>query len=188
MSRQRWSAVVLVVAGGVLFVVAPSDRLIAQGPPQEVAVTNFPATQRIDGMIEVRGPVQLSKQAAIRNITVPPVSPSDTTRWVDAGVVSFGGFSHVVLSLQGMVKGSVKQSGAVSAVLIPNEDSIQEAFNELGQIYFPLQVTAARLTPQTLYFVSDQPRHTIAFQDYRVLLYNSTDKTATVNLFAYLTN
>ena len=40
----------------------------------------------------------------------------------------------------------------------------------------------------TPYFASDQPKYVIAFQAYKVLLFNSTDKTVTVSLYAYLTN
>ncbi len=54
-------------------------------------------------------------------------------------------------------------------------------------ILFPLEVTAPGVSIDTPYFASSQPRYTVGFQAYRVLLYNTTDKTVTVNLFAYLT-
>lgn len=188
MSRQRWLMLALAAAGLGLLALTPSGEVASQGALQQVFVTNFPDPQKIDGVVEVRGPVQLSKQISIREVVVPPVQPSDSTRWIDAGVVSLGGFSHVVLSLHGVVKGSVKRPGTIGAVLIPEEDTIQAAFDEQGQIHFSLQVTAAGVTSQTPYFASAQPRHNVAFRDYRVWLYNSTDKTVSANLFAYLTN
>jgi hypothetical protein len=187
MSRSYWIPIVF-VASALCLVVITSGELASQGPAQEVAVTNFPDPQRIEGAVEIRGPVQLSKLVAVRNITVPPVQPQDTKQWINAGVVTLGGFSHVVLSLQGLVKGSIKQPGAVGAVLVPEEESIRDAFDEQGQVQFPLQVAAKDVTSKTAYFASDQPRHTIAFQNYQLWLYNSTDKTVTANLFAYLTN
>jgi hypothetical protein len=188
MSRQRWLTFALAAAGLGLLIITPSGDAASQGSLQQVFVTNFPDPQNIEGVVEVRGPVQLSKQVSIQEIVVPPVQPSDSTRWIDAGVVTLGGFSHVVLSLHGVVKGSVKRPGTIGAVLIPDEATVQEAFDEQGQVHFSLQVTAAGVTSQTPYFASSQPRHTVAFRDYRVWLYNSTDKTVSANLFAYLTN
>jgi hypothetical protein len=65
---------------------------------------------------------------------------------------------------------------------------IQNAFDEQGLIYFALEVNAAGIKPQSAYFASTQPRYRIGFQSYDILLYNTTDKTVTVDLYAYLTN
>ena len=93
-----------------------------------------------------------------------------------------------MLSLHGQVKGSVLKVGDVGVMLIPEQEMIQEAFNEQGLVHFAMNAVARGVSTATPYFASSQPRYTIAFQAYRVLLYNTTDKTVTVNLFAYLTN
>jgi len=187
MAQRYWIAIG-VIASGLLLVIITAGESVSQGLMQKVAVTNFPDPQRIEGAVEILGPVQLSKLVAVRNILVPPVPLKDSTRWINAGVVSLGGFSHVVLSLQGLVKGSVQQHGQIGAVLVPNEEPIRVAFEELGQVQFPLKVISDNVTSNTVYFASDQPLGTIAFQEYQVWFYNSTDKAVTANLFAYLTN
>jgi hypothetical protein len=184
---RRWFTVTLVVAAAFLFMIGPWGDVSSQAV-QQVIVTNFPNLQYVDGEVEVRGPVRQSKLVALREITVPPVALSDNTRWIDGGVVTTDGFPRVVLSLHGVVKGMVQRSGSVGAILVPDEQSVQEAFEEQGLIHFPLNVVADGVSAKTPYFASAQPLHTIAFRDYKVWLYNSTDKTVTVNLFAYLTD
>ena len=149
-----------------------------------LAVTDFPDPGPIDDVVAV----QFSHLVAVRDVTVPPVPPNDNTRWIDAGVMRLGAFREVVLSLHGVVIGSVTQPGTVGAVLIPEEPTIIEAFEIEGQVHFSLQVTAAGVTSQTPYFASNQRRHTVAFGEYRVWFYNSTDRTVTTSLFAYLSN
>jgi len=188
MSRRRWLPLLAMLAVALVLWGLSSEEAISQGNLQQVLVTNFPDPQTIDGVVEVTGPVRLSKMLAVRDITVPPVQQSDSTRWIDGGVVTLGGFSHVVLSLHGVVKGSVQRPGTIGAVLIPDEPSVQQAFDEQGQVHFALEVNAPGITAQTPYFASAQPRHRVAFSDYRVWLYNSTDKTVSASLFAYLTN
>ncbi len=187
MNLRRSIMATLVFAAVLLFVLGPWGEVTSQSIRQ-VIVTNFPQLQQIDGEVEIRGPVRQSKLVAIRDITVPPVERSDNTRWIDAGIVNTDGFPRVVLSLHGVVKGEVQGTGSVGAILIPNEPTIQEAFNLQGLIHFPLNVIAEGVSSKTPYFASLQPLQTIAFRNYKVWLYNSTDKTVTVNLFAYLTD
>jgi len=80
------------------------------------------------------------------------------------------------------------RSGAVGAILVPEEETITTAFDEDGQIQFPLQVSAVLTSLPLRSFASQQERFTVGFPKYRVHLYNTTEKTATVSLFAYLTN
>ena len=153
-----------------------------------VHVTNFPDVQQVDGKVEIDGPLQLARAASVRGIIVPPIKRTATTRWVDAGVLETDGFPDVVLSLQGEVKGDVMRSGEIAAVLIPDEEPINNAFNEEGLVQFAMSVAAAGPQQGTPYFASDQPRYPVGFSRYRVYLYNETDKTVTANLFACLTN
>ena len=181
---------------GVLFLLAGllAGAWFASAPPatsQEVAfvrVTNFPSVQQIDGKVEIEDPIRLAELVALREIILPPVRSDQTTRWVDAGVVETSGFPNVVLSLNGEIKGELLKSAAIVAVLIPTEESVENAFDEEGVVQFGLNVSAKGEIGAKPYFASDQPRYTVGFDAYRVYLYNETDKTVTANLFAYLTN
>jgi nitrate/nitrite transporter NarK len=176
----------LVAAAGVLFL-APTGELVSQAVRQ-VFVTNFPAVQEVEGAVAIEGPVHLSRSVKFEDITVPPVMRQDTTRLVEAGVLETEGFPDVILSLHGVVKGHVGRVGTVGAVLIPDETTIQEAFTEQGMLHFFLETAAGDVSSKTPYFASTQPRYTVAFSRYRILLYNTTDKTVSASLFAYLTD
>lgn len=178
----------LSIAGviGLLALLTSGDAVSQSTQP--VVVTNFPDPQNIRGQVQVTGAVRLSEMASFTEILVPPVGPADTTRLVDAGTLVSDGFASVVLSLHGQTKGSPKQEGRVGAFLVPVEQTIEEAFNELGLVHFALEVTAPRVSASTPFFASQQPRYTVGFRSYKVLFYNTTDKTVTVNLYAYLTS
>jgi hypothetical protein len=186
---KRGSIGVLLLLAGLL-----AGAWLTSAPPatsQEVAfvrVTNFPPVQEINGVVEIDGPIRLAQLAALREITLPPVRSDETTRWVDAGVIETSGFPSVVLSLNGEIKGELIRSGSITAVLIPTEESVVDAFDEEGMVQFGLNVSATGETGTRPYFASDQPRYTVAFDAYRVYLYNETNKTVTANVFAYLTN
>jgi hypothetical protein len=175
------------LAAIILLALASAGEVAAQST-QRVQVVNFPDIQEIRGEVNVKGALRLSAMSSFTGVMVPPVEPTETTRLVPAGILKTDGYSNVVLSLYGQVKGSVTREGSVGALLIPKEQRIEEAFNELGQVHFSLKVDAQGITAETAYFASGQPRYTIGFQSYSVLLYNTTDKAVTVDLYAYLTN
>jgi hypothetical protein len=178
---------VLLLALAVFLGASDAGRAATQ-EIQRVFVTNFPDIQRVSGTVAVDGPIRHAALVSVREIRVPPVEPKETGRLIDGGVVSMDGFTSVVISLSGQTQGKVVKSGAVGAILIPEEEAITTAFEEDGQVQFPLEVSAT-LTPLPLRsFASQQARFTVGFPRYRVHLYNTTEKTATVSLFAYLTN
>lgn len=187
MKRSSMAAMFLLgaLALGIGFTATPP---VTSQDSRLVHVTNFPEVQRIDGKVEIDEPIRLSELTVIREILVPPVNSQQTTRWVDAGLVQTGGFPNVVLSLHGEVKGELTRGGEIVAVLIPDEQSVNAAFDEEGLVHFGLTVGAIGPRSGLAYFASDQPRYTVGFNAYRVFLYNETDKTVTANLFAYLTN
>ncbi len=191
--RNRWSlggAVLLILL--TTWVVAPPLASQRQAMQQQqitpVLVTNFPDPHRVRGTVKIEGPVRLASLVEFEEILVPPVRRSDTTRLVDAGVLVTNGFPNVVLSLHGQVKGSVANPGTVGAILLPEQDSIETAFHEMGLFHFAMEVTALDVSMSTPFFASTQPRYQVGFQSYRVWLYNTTDKTVTAHLWAYLTN
>jgi hypothetical protein len=181
------TVVLLLLLGAALLLVVSADEAISD-TVRQVFVTNFPKIQTIEGEVEVKKPVPLAKLQAFEDITVAPVAPTDTTRLVDGGLLVADGFPGVVLSLHGEVKGMVQKPGAVGVLLIPDKETVQEAFRELGLVHFALETVARDVSSQTPYFASTQPRYTLAFPTYRVLFYNTTDKTVSANLYAYLTN
>ena len=187
MFRSRlWTAIAVLAL--VLFATTLSAPPADSQEMTQVQVVNFPTSQTIEGTVEVTNPVRHARATAIRDITVPPVPESQTTRWVDAGTLSTDGFPNVVLSLHGEIKGEVINKGDIAAVLIPLEPTITEAFEQRGKTHFELRVGANNVSGGSAYFASAQPRYTVGFPTYRVWLYNETDKTVTAQLFAYLTN
>jgi hypothetical protein len=186
MSRLALTVVLALVLAWIVLTLSALPAATEDITP--VVVTNWPSVWHVDGKVGIDGPVLLSQQVSFGEVVVPPVGRTDTTRMPSAGTLTSRGFAHVVLSLQGQVKGSVTRAGEVGAILLPIESGIQDAFNEQGLMLFSLDVVASGVTPRTTYFASNQPRHQVGFSSYEVLLYNTTDKAVTANLFAYLTN
>jgi hypothetical protein len=186
MSRTLSSLCLGAAAAVCLLMLLPAPSA-ADREVQEVRVTNFPATQRVEGRVGVDGPIHQAALASLREIEVPPVAPSEVRRLVPAGIIGTDGFPAVVLSLTGQIKGMLAKPGDVGVILLPDEEPIQRAFEERGQIQFPLEVKAASFSGE-LYFSSGQPRFVVGFPRYRVFAYNTTDKTAMIDLYAYLTD
>ena len=187
MLRRSVIAGLVLVAAALLFLFAPTGEVVSQ-TVRHVFVTNFPNVQKVEGEVQLSDPVRLSQSVRFEEITVPPVMRHDTTRLIEAGVLETEGFPEVILSLHGVVKGHVAKPGTVGAILIPDEKTIQEAFFEQGMSHFYMETTAGEVSSKTPYFASSQPRYSVAFSRYKILMYNTTDKTVSVNLFAYLTN
>jgi len=191
MSRKACLSLLCAASAVLAAVLLPTGTPLSQQVHQalqQVFVTNFPDLQRIEGEVSVRGPIRQAAQVAIKDIVVPPVGPKDTQRLIQAGTLATDGFSQIVLSLSGQIKGEVVRPGSVGAILVPEEDLIQRAFDEKGEMQFPLEVVASSVSGASPYFASNQPRFQIGFPRYRVLLYNTSAKAVSVNLYAYLTN
>jgi hypothetical protein len=179
-------AVLLLAAAVVLVVVAPVATIAQE--VQSVFITNWPKVLSVTGSITVDGPVKHAKLAAVREIVVPPVSPKDTVRLIQGGTIESDGFTNMVLSLQGQIKGEIYKPGTVGVFLLPDEEVITRAFDEKGIMQFSQEIAASGVSSAAPYFAAAQGRAPIGFQRYRTYFYNTTDKTVTVNLFAYLTN
>jgi len=183
MERRAWFVAAAAAAGFLLW---PAGAAVSQSI-QEVFVTNWPAVQAIEGTVRLDGPVRLSETVRRTDLVVAPVGPRDTTRLVEAGAIDVAGFGHVTLSLFGITKGEVGRSGTVGAILIPDQETVVQAFHERGETLFALEVLAAGVSAASPYFASTQPRLQVGFPRYRVYLYNTSDKTTDVELVAYLT-
>lgn len=162
-------------------------RVIAE-EIQQVFITNFPRVFEVEGTVGVSGPIPHARLARVAEVLVSPVNRKDTLRLISGGTLTMDGFTSVVLSLTGQTKGDVYRVGEVGAILIPDEEPIVRAFEEKGQLQFALDVTAPSGSGTAAYFASSQTQHTLGFPRYRVFFYNQSDKTVTVDLFAYLAN
>jgi hypothetical protein len=107
---------------------------------------------------------------------------------IQGGIVESDGFTAMVLGLQGQIKGEVFQPGTVGVFLLPDEESIVHAFEEKGLMQFATELKAGGVSASSPYFASNASRVEIGFPRYRTYFYNTSDKTVTVNLYAYLTN
>ena len=166
----------------------PATSLRSQEDVRRVFVTNLPQTQQVAGTVAIDGVVRHATLQRLKDLLVSPVSPKETTRLVPAVTLTTDGFTSVVLSLNGQTKGRALRAGSVGALLIPDEETVIRAFEEEGLFQFPMEIKAPSVSGASLYFASEPQRFTVGFPRYRVLLYNTTDKTANVSLHAYLTN
>jgi hypothetical protein len=177
----------MLCGAGLLLLLRPDERARADDFEQ-VAVVNFPEVQEVSGTVAVAGPTRHAALVRRADILVSPVGPEETTRLIDGGVLETDGFISVVLSLNGRPKGKIEEAGRVGAILIPEEESVLRAFETDGLMQFPLEVSAP-LSPQVPRAFASEPRRSpVAFPRYHVWLYNTSETTVTVNLFAYLTN
>ncbi len=167
---------------------APPPTLGAQEDAERVEVVNLPEVQTVGGQVEVLGPISQTKLLRLAQEVVSPVGPDETTNLVLAGTLQSAGFGTAVLSLTGQVRAAFYQPGQVGAILVPDVQPVLTAFLEEGQLLFPLRVEAAARAEGGVYFSSDQPLFRLGFDRYRVYFYNTTDRPATVTLFAYLGN
>ncbi|MCP3959826.1 MAG: hypothetical protein GY719_18415 [bacterium] len=175
----------VLVAVGIVFFLLPGGRALSQQIVQ-VLVTNFPETFKVDGTVAVKAPVPHSKTVRMLEVVVPPVGRGETGSLIEGDLIDTAGFTEVVLSLQGIVKGTLGQGGSVGAVMTPVEEAMETSFGE-GTIQLPLEVVSV-LARQEIETFSNQSFQTIGFPQYKVYFYNSTDKAVEVNLYLYLTN
>jgi hypothetical protein len=187
MTMKVRAALALVAIAVAVLAIAAAGSTVAD-KLTEVFVLNFPDPQTVKGRVEIEGPIRNAELVQFPAITVSPVRPTDTTRLINAGTLVTDGWEYAVLSLVGSTRGETLHPGAVGAILIPDEDPITRAFFEDGDVLLSLQLEAQPEPGPPTFFASDASRQTIAFPRYQILLYNTTDKSVTVTLFAYLTS
>lgn len=185
--RKRVLVSILILAAAVVFILSPAGVALSQDV-QTVIISNWPKVWNVNGSVTIDGPVSHSRYYPLREVTVPPVSPKDTMRLVQGGSVPADGFTAMVLGISGQIKGEVYRAGTVGVFLLPDEDNVVRAFEEKGLMQFTTEVNAAGVSAASPYFASSQVRAQVGFPRYRTYFYNTSDKTVTVNLYAYLTN
>ncbi len=122
---------------------------------------------------------------SFETVTVPPVGRGETSELIDAGILDVEGYREVVLSIGGELKKGSALGGSIGAILMPEKASFEFVRRHERHYPFAMEV-AAKIEPKAApLFVGEQAVARVAFPRYRVLLYNTTDRTATVSLFAY---
>jgi hypothetical protein len=163
---------------------AGSDRPVVADSPEPVTVTNFPEVQQISGRVVVSEPVPQTRFET-KKALISPAPLSDTNHLTDAGTIDTSGFTHVTLSLSGILQGSA-QGGAVGVVLVPDLPEVSNALRTHGVLQFGLRAEASVSPSQAGLFSSEPATLRLGFPRYRVLLYNATQKAAEATVYAYL--
>ncbi|HJS74276.1 MAG TPA: hypothetical protein VJ921_08325 [Vicinamibacteria bacterium] len=152
-----------------------------------VFVVNLKDPHPIEGTVKVDTPIPHSETQSLMDVIVAPAPRDEPSLWTEAGFLETDGFTSVVLSLHGQFRGSPSGIGDVGLVLIPEEENILRALGE-GEVHLPLDAVAVGVPDGLQYFSSSRAGLAIAFPRYRVFLYNTTDRSASVNIFAYVTH
>jgi hypothetical protein len=153
-------------------------------PPQAVVVTNFPAVQPVSGQVTVSGPIPQTRFET-RKALASPTDLSDPSHFTEAGILETSGFTQVTLSLSGALQGSA-QAGKVGVLLVPDVPEVVNALRTYGVLQLALRAEATIIPAQGGLFSSELATFRLGFPRYRVLLYNSTQKTAEATVYAYL--
>jgi hypothetical protein len=175
-----------VVVLAFVLLLLPAGSRAADESSRPVRVINFPPLFKIEGQVEIPQPVPHSALQRVKDVTVPPVEPAETGRLIDGGTIDASGFTTAVLSLSGRATG-VLRSGVVGAYLVPEEEAITKAYDEDALLQFPIEISAPLQTSTYRLTAMQQSKAGLGFPRYRVRFYNTTDRTVTVTLYAYLT-
>jgi len=154
---------------------------------QQAFVVNLETPHPVVGDVRVDGPIPHSAMFRMLDVISTPAAIHETTLWTDAGTVTTEGFTDVVVSIHGTLKGTVQLEGNIGVVLVPEEERILQSLAE-GELHLPLEASAKVARGQANYFSGMREPLPIGFPNYRVFVYNGTDRTASVDLFVYLTN
>ena len=156
---------------------------------QPVVITNFPPVQTVAGKlaVTVSEPIPATRLASDQEV-VSPGTPDDPGSLTEGGVVDATGFTSVVLSLAGEVKGTLAREGRIGALLVPDQPELVKALREDGIVALALKVEARVGPLPVALFSSDQPALRLGFPRYRVFYYNTTPRAAEVKLWAYLSS
>ena len=160
----------------------------ASAETEKVHVVNFPEIQSIRGTVEMTEPAPGTRLARIHENVVAPADPADAINLVLAGTLDAHGFRSAVLSVAGQIKSNYPGEGAVGALLVPDTAFFRRAFEEDGEALLSLRVEARVDSENEDYFAVSPPPHLLAFPSYRVYFFNTTERPASVSLYAYLAN
>ena len=132
----------------------------------QTVVVNLKDPHPIEGDINIPSPIPHSDMASMIDVVVAPATRDETGLWTDVGSIETEGFTSVVLSLHGQLRGSTGGFGTVALVLVPEEENVLRAFAE-GEVHLELEATAEP-PPNALYFSGASEALPIGFPSYRV--------------------
>lgn len=151
----------------------------------QTVVVNLENPHPIKGSVVVSRPIPHSDMVSMVDVVVAPASREETSLWTEVGSVTTEGFSSLVLSLHGQLRGSASGAGVVGLVLVPEQENILRALAE-REVHLELEAVADPVPGDGLYFSGARAGLPIAFPRYRAFLYNTTDRSASVDVYAYL--
>jgi hypothetical protein len=169
----------------LLAVAALSLSSMAARAQEAVFVTNFPEVQEITGAVELSEPLPFSESVAFEAVEVTTVSREESTALVAGGVLHAEGFTSVVLSLAGEIKGTLSRPSTLGVLLIPDESFVTTAFRE-GSYLFPIEIEVDLPSDTGPYVAAKPARHQLAFSSYRIYFYNTGARTVRAQLYALL--
>lgn len=179
------SSKVLVLLGSALLVfMLFSGRDALSQQMRQVIVSNFPRTQQVIGNITIKDPIPATKVFDVTEV-VSPIRREETVHLIDGGVVEADGFTTLTVSLYGWMKSGTFQAGNIGVMLIPDHEVFARALDDASELLMPVEVTAAVAPNGTGYFAA-QETFDVGFERYRVLLYNSSSKSAEAFVKVYL--
>lgn len=150
-------------------------------------VVNLKDPHPIEGTVAVGTPIPHSETQSFFEVVVAPAPRDEPPLWTEAGILETDGFTQLVLSLHGQFRGNPSGVGDVGLVLIPEDENVLRALGE-GEVHLALDAVAEGIPDGRQYFSGSRAGLAIAFPRYRVFLFNTTDRSAAVNIFAYLTH
>jgi hypothetical protein len=178
MQRELVLTLAALAGAGTAGVVGFQDRTF---------VVNLKDPHPIEGTVTVETPIPHSETQSLLDVIVAPAPRDEPSLWTEAGILETDGFTSVVLSMHGQFRGNPTGLGDVGLVLIPEEENILRALGE-GEVHLPLDAVAQGVPNGRQYFSGTRAGLAVAFPRYRVFLYNTTDRSASVNIFAYITH
>lgn len=122
---------------------------------------------------------------SFEGIDVAPVARDNVSQLVDAGAFDANGFRDLVFSLGGEFREGLPRGGRVGAILLPDEELVDQLLRGEGTFVFPFEVWFDVNDPERHIFISEQKVARVAFPRYRVYFYNETTSGARVSLYVY---
>ncbi|HSF15410.1 MAG TPA: hypothetical protein VLK65_07645 [Vicinamibacteria bacterium] len=150
-------------------------------------VVNLENPHPVVGNVTVGAPIPHSNTQSLMDVVVASAPRDEPSLWTEAGMLETDGFTSVVLSLHGQLRGAPSGPGSVGLILVPEDEGVLRALAE-GEVHLTLEAVAEPVPAGGLYFSGSRAGLSVAFPRYRAFLYNTTDRSASVNVFAYLTH
>lgn len=166
-------------------IIAVSGAAAHAQSSRSVRVENFPEIQQVAGDVEVDKPIPHAAMIRIEAEVVSPLPRWELANRNEIGIVDAEGFTTVVLSLTGEVKGRPTADSQVGVLLVPDEEPIVEAFEQSNEIQLPIELIAD-VEGGSAGFFAAQTTVPLAFPSYLVYLYNTGKNSVTANVYVYL--